>query len=146
MLCYGSPVTRVPACNANVSSWLKPLLHQVDQITFCIFLHTIEQDWQPIASQISKHIVPYQTCDDTCCPRVSTPKTRSLVDSSMINHITGQIPTVYTIPTHAHTTTSILTTVNSHLDGWKTNLSHKDASHTQHRKDGRLVRHSWLHG
>jgi hypothetical protein len=33
MLCYGSPATRVPASNAKISSWLKPLLHLVDQIT-----------------------------------------------------------------------------------------------------------------
>jgi hypothetical protein len=33
----------------------------------------------------------------------------------------------------AQTTTSILTTVKSHLNGWKT-ISHKDTSQTQHHK------------
>jgi hypothetical protein len=61
--------------------------------------HSIEHDTQPIAYLISKQVVPYQTRGDTCCPGVSTPKIRSLVDSSMTNHITWRNPTVSTIPT-----------------------------------------------
>jgi hypothetical protein len=99
MLCYGFPQPRVPACNAKVSSWLEPLLHLVDQITFSVFPHTTEQDSQPTSSLISKQVVPYRTHGDTYCPGVSTPKTRSLVDSSMTNHITWQVPSVSTIPT-----------------------------------------------
>jgi hypothetical protein len=41
--------------------------------------------------------------------------------------------TISTIPTIAQTTTSILTTVNSHLDRWET-ISHKDTSQIQHHK------------
>jgi hypothetical protein len=37
---------------------------------------------------ISQQAVPYRTCGGTCCPAVSTPKIRSLVDSSMTIHIT----------------------------------------------------------
>jgi hypothetical protein len=37
---------------------------------------------------ISQQAVPYRTRGDTCCPEVSTPKTRSLADSSMTSHIT----------------------------------------------------------
>jgi hypothetical protein len=48
--------------------------------------HSSEQGTLPTASLISKQVVPYQTCGDTCCPGVSTPKTRSLADSSMTNH------------------------------------------------------------
>jgi hypothetical protein len=99
MLCYGFPWPQVPACSAQVSSWLKPLLHLVDQITFCVFPHTTKQDSQPTASLISKQAIPYRTHGDTCCPRVSTPKTRSLADSSMTNHITWWILSVPTIPT-----------------------------------------------
>jgi hypothetical protein len=33
----------------------------------------------------------------------------------------------------AQTTTSVLTTVKSHLDGWET-ISHKETSQTQHHK------------
>jgi hypothetical protein len=39
----------------------------------------------------------------------------------MMNHITGRIPTVSTIPNLTQTTTSNLTTVTSRHDGWKTN-------------------------
>jgi hypothetical protein len=88
MLCYGFTVSQVPACSAKVSSSLKPLLHLVDQITFCIFPHTAEQDSQPTSSLISEQAIPYRTCGDTYCPEVSTPKTRSLAYSSMTIHNT----------------------------------------------------------
>ena len=48
--------------------------------------HSFEQGTLPTASLISKQVVPYRTRGDTCCPRVSTPKTRSLAHSSMTNH------------------------------------------------------------
>jgi hypothetical protein len=121
MLCYGFLMTQVPACSVKVSSWLKPLLHLVDQITFCIFPHTTEQDSQPTTSLISRQVIPYQTHGDTCCPGVSTPKTWSLADSSMTNHNTWRNPTVSTISNLAQTIASILTTITSHHDGWKTN-------------------------
>jgi hypothetical protein len=83
--------------------------------------HTTEHNTQPIAYLISKQAVSYQTRGDTCCPRVSTPMTQSLADSSMTNHITWWIPTVSTIPNLAQTTASNLTMVTSHHDRWKTN-------------------------
>jgi hypothetical protein len=129
MLFYGSPVTRVTASTAKVSLWLEPLLHLVDQIM------SAEQDSQPRASLISRQAVPYWTHGGTYCPGVSTPKTQSLVDSRMKNHITWQNPTVSTIPTHAQTMTSILTTVTSHHDGWKTESLSNNTSQTQHHKD-----------
>jgi hypothetical protein len=121
ILCYGYPWPRVPARSAKVSSYLKPLLYLVDQITSYIFPHTTMQDSQPTASLISKQVVPYRTRGGTCCPGVSTPKIWSLADLSMTNHNTWWIPTVSTIQTHAQTTASILTMVTSHHDGWKTN-------------------------
>jgi hypothetical protein len=124
MLCYGSPVTRVPTSSAKVSSWFEPLLHLVDQNMSCIFSHTSKQDSQPTLFLISKQAVPYWTRGGTCCPGVFTPKTRSLADSSMTIHDTWRNPTVSTISTYAQTTTSILTTVTSHNDGWKTNTQH----------------------
>jgi hypothetical protein len=93
----------------------------VDQITSYVIPHNNEQDSQPTGSLTSKQVVPYQTHGGTYCPGVSTPKIRSLVDFSMTNHNTWQIPTVSTILTHAQTKASILTTVTSHHDGWKTN-------------------------
>jgi hypothetical protein len=125
MLCYGSPVTQVPACSAKVSSWLKPLLHLVDQNTSCTFPHTSEQDSQPTASLISKQAIPYRTRGGTYCPKVSTPKTQSLADLSMPTHYTWWNPTVSTIPILAQT------------DGWKTKTLNNNTSRTQHHKDGK---------
>jgi hypothetical protein len=137
MLCYGFPWPRVPASSAKVSSWLESLLHLVDQITSSDFPHIAEQDSQPTTSLISKQVIPYQTHGDTCCPGVSTSKTRSLVDSSMTNHITWRNPTGSTIPAHAQTTSSILTMVTSHHDGWKTKTLNNSTSQTQYHKDGK---------
>jgi hypothetical protein len=135
MLCYSFPWPWVPTSTAKVSSWLEPLLHLMDQITSCVFPHTAEQDSQSTTSLISKQAIPYQTCGGTCCPGVSTPKTRSLADSSMTNHITWQNPIISTSPTHAQTTASILTTVTSHHGGWKTKTLNNNTSQTQHHKD-----------
>jgi hypothetical protein len=137
MLCYGSPVTQVPGSSVKVSLWIKPLLHLVDQITFCVFPHTTEQDSQPTTSLINRQVVPYRTRGGTFCPGMSTPKTRSLAYLSMTNHVTWQSPTVSTIKTHAQTTTSILTTVTSHLNRWKTDSLNNNTSQTQHHKDGK---------
>ena len=142
-LCYGFSIND-PACNAKVSSCLEPLLHHVDQVTFCVFPHTIKQDWQPIASLISKQVVPYQTRGGTYCPRVSTPKTRSLADLSMTNHISWWIPTVSTIPNLAQTTASNLTTVTSHRDGWKTRTLNTPQVKLNIIKMEGLARHSRL--
>jgi hypothetical protein len=146
MLCYDFFWPRVPACSAKVSSYLESLLHLVDQIIFCVFPHTIEQDSQPTIALISKQVVPYWTRGGTCCLGVSTPQTRSLAYSSMTNHISWGIPSISTIPNLAQTTALNLTMVNSHHEGWKTNTLNTNTSQTQHHKDGRLVRHSRLHG
>jgi hypothetical protein len=47
--------------------------------------------------------------------------------------------TISIIPTFAQTTTLILTKVNSHLDRWKINFSHKTQAILNITKDGRLV-------
>jgi hypothetical protein len=48
--------------------------------------YSLKQATLPTASLISKQAIPYQTHGGTYCPGVSTPKTRSLVDSSMTNY------------------------------------------------------------
>jgi hypothetical protein len=48
--------------------------------------HSSEQGTLLISSIISKQVIPYWTRGGTCCPEVSTPKTRSLADLSMTNH------------------------------------------------------------
>jgi hypothetical protein len=64
---------------------------------------------------------------------VSTPKIQSLTDSSMTNHITLTDSNRLHHSNFAQTTSLILTTVKSHLDGWET-ISHKDTNQTQHDK------------
>jgi hypothetical protein len=144
MPCYSFPWPLVPASSAKVFLWLEPLLHLVVQITSYVFPHTVEQDSQPTASLISKQVIPYQTRGGTCCLRVSTPKTQSLADSSKRNLITWRIPAFSTIPSHAQTTASILTTVNSHHDGWKTKTLNNNTSQTQHRKTCMTLMIAWL--
>jgi hypothetical protein len=139
MIWYGFPWPQVPTCSAKVSSSLEPLLHLVDQIMFCVSPHTTEEDSQPTTALIRKQTIPYRTCGGTYCPGVSTPKTWSLADLSMTNHISWQILTVSTIPNYAQTTASNLTTVKSHLDGRKTNTLNNNTSQTQHHKDVRLL-------
>jgi hypothetical protein len=50
--------------------------------------HSSEQGTLPTVPLISKQDVPYRTRGGTYCPGESTPKTQSLVDSSMTIHIT----------------------------------------------------------
>jgi hypothetical protein len=102
--------------------------------------HTSEQGPLPTTSLISKQVVPYQTRESTCCPGGSTPKNRSLADLSMTIYISWKNQTVSTNPTHAQTTTSILTTVTSHHDGWKMSTLNTNTSQTQHHKDGKTCR------
>jgi hypothetical protein len=93
-----------------------------------LIYHSSQRGTIPTTSLISKQAISYQTHDDTYCLWVSTPATRSLAVLSMTNCITWRIPTVSTIPTHAKTIVSILTTVTSHHDRWKINTLN-----TQHR-------------
>jgi hypothetical protein len=95
--------------------------------------HSSKQDTLPTASLISKQAVPYQICGDTYCPEVSTPMTQSLADSIKTNHITWRIPTASTILNLAQTTSSNLTMIISHPNGWKTN-----SLNTQHRSNSIL--------
>jgi hypothetical protein len=99
----------VPACSAKVSRtnvpsctmWFRQFTKYVtktDHKVWC-HLHSTEHDTQSIAYLISKQAVPYQTRGGTCCPGVSTPKIRLLVDSSTTNHITRRNPSVSIIPT-----------------------------------------------
>jgi hypothetical protein len=103
------PKQTVPACSAKVPStsvpsctmWFRQFTKYVtntDHKVWC-YPHSTKHDTQPIVFLISKQAVPYQTRGSTCCPGVSTPKIRSLADSSMTNHISWRNPTVSTIPT-----------------------------------------------
>jgi hypothetical protein len=103
------PEQMVPACSAKVSHtnipsctmWFRQFTKYVTKTDHKVWCHphSTEHDTQPIVFLISKQDIPYWTRDDTCCPEVSTPKIRSLADSSMINHFTWWDSTISTIPT-----------------------------------------------
>jgi hypothetical protein len=106
MSCFATvPRQTVPACSAKVSNTKWPLLHHVvwgfhkDYHKDRSRPHSTKHDTQPITYLISKQAIPYWTCGGTCYPGVSTPKIRSIADSSMTIHITWRNPTVYTSPT-----------------------------------------------
>jgi hypothetical protein len=71
MICYVFPSSS-PACSAKVSPNLSPLLHHEYPSHIMRHSHAIKQDTLPIASLISKQVVPYRTHGDTCSPEVST--------------------------------------------------------------------------
>jgi hypothetical protein len=89
--------TNVPSCTMWFRQFTK-YVTKYDHKVWC-HSHSTEHDTQPIAFLISKQDVLHRTCGGTCCPRVSTPKIRSLADSSMTNHTTWRNPIVSTIPT-----------------------------------------------
>jgi hypothetical protein len=69
-----------------VRSTMTPLAPcETRRVTTPIF-HSSDQDTLPTTSLISKQVIPYQTHGATYCPEVSTPKTRSLTNSSMTKH------------------------------------------------------------
>jgi hypothetical protein len=56
---------------------------------FVVPLRSTKSNTHPEVSLISKQVVPHQTLDGTCCSQgggESTPKNRSIVDSSKTNH------------------------------------------------------------
>jgi hypothetical protein len=109
MLCYGfshtvAPlaVLRFPAhSDPFCTMWFRQFTYNVTQMGHInrSHPHSIEHDTQPIAYLISKQVIPYRTRGGTCCPGVSTPKIRSLADSSMTSHITWRNSTVSTVST-----------------------------------------------
>jgi hypothetical protein len=143
MLCYWLPhnvaplvVLRFPAQSGPFCTmWFRQFTKNVTKTghTDRSHPHSTEHHTQPVAYLISKQAVPYRTRGGTCCTGSSTPKIRSLADSSMTSHITWQNPNRLDHSSLAQTIASILTRVNSHLDGWET-ISDKDISQTQHHK------------
>jgi hypothetical protein len=86
------------ACSAEVSRssgpfytmWFRQFTQNVTQTGHIdrSHPHLTEHDTQLITYLISKQVVSYRTCGSTCYPGGSTPKIRSLADSSMTSHIT----------------------------------------------------------
>jgi hypothetical protein len=99
--------------------------------------HSSKQGTLPTAYLVSKQVIPYRTRGNTCCPGVSTPKTRTLADSSMTNHKSWRLqpsPPFQTLlkPHHRNSPRSPHITT----DGRPT-LSTLNTSQTQHDKDGK---------
>jgi hypothetical protein len=109
MLCYGFPHTVAPLVVLRFPThigpfctlWFSQFTQNVTQTGHIdrSHPHSTKQAKQPIAYLISKQAVTYWTRGGTYCPGVSTPKIRSLVDSSMTNHIAWRNPTISTILT-----------------------------------------------
>jgi hypothetical protein len=85
MLCYGFPTS-----GRFCTMWFRQFTQNVTETDHKdrSHPHSTEHDTQTIAYLISKQAVPYRTRGGTCCHGVSTPKIRSLANSSMTNHIT----------------------------------------------------------
>jgi hypothetical protein len=75
------PAQNVPSCTMWFSQFTKYVTKTYHKVWY--HPHSTEHDTQPTSYLISKQGVPYRTRGGTCCPRVSTPKIRSLVDSSL---------------------------------------------------------------
>jgi hypothetical protein len=112
-----------PTCNAkdfpakgpSCTMWFRQITKYVTKND--AHPHPTEQDTQPIAVLISKQVIPYQTCGDTCCPRVSTPEIESLADSSTTYH-----DSISHLHHSNHCSNHSINPhmVTTHLDGWKT--------------------------
>jgi hypothetical protein len=124
--------TKVSRTNIpSYTMWVRRFTKNVTK--YDVIPHSSEQDTLPIV--ISNQIVPYRTCGNTCCPRVSTPKIQSFADSSTtshrgINHLHHS--------NHCSNHNINPHTVNSHLYRWKTKTlsqRHKPNSTSQRMKD-----------
>jgi hypothetical protein len=109
--------TKGPACSAKISptkgpsctTWVRNFTN------YDANPHSTKQDMLPVVFLISKPVIPYRTHGGTCCPGLSTPKIRSLAESSTtchdgINHLRHS--------DHCSNECIDPHMVNSHLNGW----------------------------
>jgi hypothetical protein len=140
------PKQMVPACSAKVSYTNVPSCTTWERnfTKYDVISHPIEQDTLPIVFLISRQAVPYQTRGGTCCHGLSTPKIRSLADSST---------TCYDSINHLHYSNHYSNhninphTVNSHLDEWETTTLSQRHKLTQHHKGWKTcmtLKTAWL--
>jgi hypothetical protein len=85
MSCFAMVTHTGPTCSVKISPtgpsfimWAWANHHAIS--------HSSEQDTQPIVFLFSKQAAPYRTRGGTCFPGLSTPKIRSLADSSTTCH------------------------------------------------------------
>jgi hypothetical protein len=134
------PIRALLATLRIPTTW--PLLHQVVHAIHTVYHtdlatpHSTGHDILPVVFLISRQVVPYQTSDGTCCSEVSTPKIRSIADSSTtchdgINHLH---------PSNHFSNHNIDPHMGKlHHDGWKAIFSHEHKPKFNIRKDERLV-------
>jgi hypothetical protein len=137
-LCQGSaPYHSIAKVSWGSHGTMAPLAPcEPGWVTTLIF-HSSEQRTLSTSSLIIKQAVPYRTRGSTCCPGVSTAKTRSLADSSMTNHKPWRSqpsPPFQTMlkPHHLISPRSSHITTHGRLT-----LSTLNISQTQHGKDGK---------
>jgi hypothetical protein len=136
----------VHACIAKVSHTNVPshTMWERHFTKYDVIPHSTEQDTLAIVFLISSQAISYWTHGGTYCPGVSTPKIRSLADSSTtchdgINH-------------HHHSNHCSNHSINPHHGQLNSRRmeDHNTLTKAQAKlniiKDGRLVRHSRLHG
>jgi hypothetical protein len=99
--------------------------------------HSFKQDTLPTASLISKQVISYRPHGGTCCPEVSTPMTRSLADSSMINHKSWRSQPSSLFQTLLKLQHQISPRSPHIMTDGRPTLSTLHASQTQHHKDGK---------
>jgi hypothetical protein len=123
---------------------------------FAVPLHSTKSDTLPKVFLMSKQVVPDQTLDGIVCPGESTPKNRSLDDSSKANHKPWRSQPSPLYHDLAQTSASIYdqntTTipqderlwVNSNFTGLKTRAMHSSLSHKiiDHKSTRHLAR--WM--
>jgi hypothetical protein len=110
-------------CLAKVSPQ-RPLLHHAVYRYSHTLHRTTEQDTLPKAILIIQQAVPYQTHGGTVCLGWSTPKNRSLADSSKNHPQTMKVATFPTISWPCSNPGIYQLWVHSHRIGWKTTNHH----------------------
>jgi hypothetical protein len=134
VVCGTIAMLRIPEVVCGTTAPLAPC--EARRVTTPIS-HSFEQGTFSTSSLISKQVIPYRTRGGTCYPRVSTPKTWFLADSSMTNNKLWRSqpfppfqtllkPQHWTSPRSPHITTDERPT-----------LSTLNIRQTQHHKDGK---------
>jgi hypothetical protein len=127
MTCLAKISHRGHSCIAKVSPQ-RPLLHHAVYRYSHTLLCTTEQDTLPKAIQIIQQAIPYQTHGSTVCPGWSTPKNRSLADSSKNHPQTMKVATFPTISRPCSNLGIYQLWVHSHRTGWKITNHHSSIS------------------
>jgi hypothetical protein len=105
------------SCIAKVSPH-RPLLHHVVYRYSHTLCRTTEQGTFPKAILISQQAIPYQTHGGIVCLGWSTPRNRSLADSSKNHPLTMKVVTFPTVSRHCSNTDICQLQVHSHHTGW----------------------------